>query len=47
MEFSGDLYQKRSLIVQETNFNMPTNFSLGQNYPNPFNPITIIPFSIA
>jgi hypothetical protein len=32
--------------VNETNYGIPTEFSLEQNYPNPFNPTTKIKFTI-
>ncbi len=32
--------------ASESEFNLPTSFSLSQNYPNPFNPVTSICFDL-
>ncbi len=35
-----------STFVNETDGNLPAEYSLSQNYPNPFNPVTTIEYSI-
>jgi len=38
--------QKKVVIQEEKNGEMPLDFDLHQNYPNPFNPSTTIQFSL-
>ncbi len=43
----GDLVSNLNVVQQEnSNSNLPTDFSLSQNYPNPFNPETQIRFAL-
>jgi photosystem II stability/assembly factor-like uncharacterized protein len=46
---AGHIYKYTSsdpVGIQNTNNQVPNNYSLSQNYPNPFNPTTTINFSI-
>ncbi len=42
----GDLVNQQTAVDDQTDGNLPTDFTLEQNYPNPFNPRTVIRFDL-